>query len=1271
MRDISKRRGNTDNSLGFSNINLGKADLKFTLNNTLLTAIVGALQGGPRVKAQIMGYLNALPMPMLIDTGSDMTLASESLRNIIKVNSYPTRRYGKGISGTGLDLREEAQATLQLGSHKREIVIYFSWAQHLQTRSYEALIGTDSLVLFPPFSMDFANKIFSIGNSLLPLGSLEDVRTRSRKVCLSSHVVLPPMTETIVECTLTGRTLLPTDEYAIFESSRGLAAKLVMLTPTVLGGDSSCHLLLTNATQQPIELYKGMTMGHAEFVRWDQSEVSTFEAANIDPSYKVDLSHCDITAHEKDKLEALLQEFSDVFSTSKYDIGSAKVEPQRIITTTNEPVFSKPHKVPFKFREELSKHITQLVEMGVMTPADSPWASSMLLVPKKGGELRPCIDFRKLNAVTVEDRFPIPTIETVLEKIGNCKYYSSLDLSSGYLQIPLDEDASYKCGVITLEGTYRMTHMGFGLRNATSMFARVMSTILAGINSGVLAYVDDILVYTSSDEFDEHLSILRQVFTRFRQFNLKLAPKKCCLARTKLQFLGHEVSRYGYSPADDNLSKIRNFPRPTNAKQVKSFVGVGSFYRKFIPNFAGLVEPLTRLLSKDNKFVWETSQEEAFEGLKKLLLSPPVLRFPDYAREFHLFVDASNVAQGASLNQKDDEGRYYAIMYGSRVLSKSERKWPIVQTELGAIIWGLRLFRPYIFQSKVVVHTDHKPLQYLMKKREQHVNLARWVIELDMYDIEIEHINGERNKVADALSRAASMGTTGSSELPDIVDFPVCLYVAGSKHSISEEQDLDPVLAVVRRHLLDPETEIDTDLESSQDVLWYLDRCEVKDATLFKLVGDKERHQRVVVPSGLQRNLFESMHESILGGGHMDSTKTYTKIAQRYFWRNMAADVRRWVLECNLCQRRRIPRAHLRYPITAVLNDTVLARVGIDLCGPLPETPRGNKHILNMIDMFTKFVVSVPVPDTKALTLATAFVEEFVLKYSTPTQIVSDNAKTFSAEFIAEVSKLLGFSHRLTTPYHSEGNGTVERSFKTFQGILAKFLSMKKGKSFDELLNATCFAYNTSVHVTTGDSPFFLMFGRTPVMNIDVILNHKRRDPYVFTPVDEFRRELLICLRTAWTSAAEISAEHAQAMEKRANRGIKPQIITEGDVVMLKRTQVKPGQSPKFRLTWKGLFRVISIDEPHAFIQSCESPQEKLQKVHLNQIKKYLGLKEPDAPGPALTLPQLTPDTAAQLKEHGAEPVSVPGFQHAKIPEQGEKSGGIPGVARYNLRPRK
>ncbi|KAI1703157.1 hypothetical protein DdX_15094 [Ditylenchus destructor] len=187
------------------------------------------------------------------------------------------------------------------------------------------------------------------------------------------------------------------------------------------------------------------------------------------------------------------------------------------------------------------------------------------------------------------------------------------------------------------------------------------------------------------------------------------------------------------------------------------------------------------------------------------------------------------------------------------------------------------------------------------------------------------------------------MGTTGSSELPDIVDFPVCLYVAGSKHSISEEQDLDPVLAVVRRHLLDPETEIDTDLESSQDVLWYLDRCEVKDATLFKLVGDKERHQR---------------------------------------------------------------------------------------------------------------------------------------------------------------------------------------------GILAEFLSMKKGKSFDELLNATCFAYNTSVHVTTGDSPFFLMFGRTPVMNIDVILNHKRRDPYVFTPVDEFRRELLICLRTAWTSAAEISAEHAQAMEK-------------------------------------------------------------------------------------------------------------------------------------------
>ena len=287
-----------------------------------------------------------------------------------------------------------------------------------------------------------------------------------------------------------------------------------------------------------------------------------------------------------------------------------------------------------------------------------------------------CVDYRKLNAVTVPETFPLPKLETILEQIGDSYYYTSLDLSQGFLQIKVSDEMSDKLGTVVEDKCYQYTHLPFGLKNATSIFCRTMAHVLAGIGDGVCAYVDDILVYTKSPDFSEHLHVLRSVFRRFRQYNLKLSPIKCRFARKSIEFLGHTIYKGGYTPGPAKLDAIRDFPTPTTVQQIRRFIGLAGFYRRFIPSFAKISSPLTALTKKNTRFLWTHEHQQAFEKLKQLLLQEPILRFPDYNKEFHIFTDCSSSAQAGALMQKDDQDKnlFYAISYCSRTFSESERR---------------------------------------------------------------------------------------------------------------------------------------------------------------------------------------------------------------------------------------------------------------------------------------------------------------------------------------------------------------------------------------------------------------------------------------------------------------------------------------------------------------------------------------------------------------------------------------------------------------------
>uniref|UniRef100_A0A8R1DQ14 Reverse transcriptase domain-containing protein n=1 Tax=Caenorhabditis japonica TaxID=281687 RepID=A0A8R1DQ14_CAEJA len=407
-----------------------------------------------------------------------------------------------------------------------------------------------------------------------------------------------------------------------------------------MNSDNMC-ILVTNTSDSDVTLTPGTKAAEA-------TEVFEEEDKTL-----ISLDDAICSEEQKGILLKLFSEFNDVFSKNPYDLGSAKTDPIHIYTSTEVPVRGRPYRVPVKYQAELEKHINGLLVSERITESNTPWISPIVLVPKKNGSLRVCLDFRKLNEVTIPDNFPLPRIDSILEKVGGSKFFSSLDMANGYLQLRLDPESSYKCGFTTEDKVYAYTHLPFGLRSAASYFQRAMRTVLAGMEQDVMMYIDDVLVFSKS--FESHVQTLRKVLTRFREYNLKASPAKCEFAKKSIVFLGHEISETNYSPNQANLDAIQKMPIPRDLKAVQRFVGMAGFFRKFIKKFSEVAEPLTKLTRKDQPFEWTSLQQNAFETLKDNLTSKPILVYPDYTKEFHIYTDASAVAQGAVLAQVSND----------------------------------------------------------------------------------------------------------------------------------------------------------------------------------------------------------------------------------------------------------------------------------------------------------------------------------------------------------------------------------------------------------------------------------------------------------------------------------------------------------------------------------------------------------------------------------------------------------------------------------------
>ena len=826
----------------------------------------------------------------------------------------------------------------------------------------------------------------------------------------------------------------------------------------------------------------------------------------------ITLENSDLSDNQKDQLFTLLGKNQDVFAKDMSELGVTNQYSHTIITTDNKPIASAPYRQSPDIRREVEKHTKLLLENDIIEPSTSPWHSPVVMVKKKNGLYRMAIDYRKLNKVTESMSFPLPKFEDVVDTLGEAKaqIFSVIDLASGFYQIPLEESTKHKSAFITHQGVFQFKRLPFGLMNSPISFQSLMTKVLQSLLwSTALVYIDDVIIFSKS--FAQHLHDLDLVFSKLRDAKLTLQPTKCNFACKQVKYLGHIINKDGIQVDPEKTQAISTFPIPKSSKQVKSFLGVCNYYRKFIQGYAKLASPLTKLTAKDIKFSWGPEQADAFQTLKQRLLSAPILVYPDFQKPFIISTDASDQAIGYVLGQRDQQGHEQAIAYGGRKLHRDEQKWHISEKEGLSLVEAVKQFRPYVANTKFTIYTDNIALKWLNNIKNMNGRLGRWSLFLQAFNFEIKHKAGAQNTNADGLSRR-DYSTEPEQEVTGTVNMCGTLTekntcqkdilqvtFAYKYENVQQVMALNPVMATdtqAENNLPEPnDVDVNDGLRAQQqncpdfeEIIQYIERQEVPedagsarrvvaesssfdivDGILYHLHQDRNRgiprDQRVIkqlaVPRVLRDDLLKSYHDSIAGGGHQGYERTYEALRRKYFWPRMYSDVLQYTTSCVNCQRAKRDTHARPAPLQPLPVEDIFCRIHIDIIGPIQKSAQSkNKYnyILLVVDSFSKWCEAFPMFSESSTEIAAILYREIFTRYGAPRTIVTDRGQSFLSKLIKALCELFQITKKNTTSYHPQTNAACERMNSFILQSLRAYCDGKYDK-WPELLPSIMMAY--------------------------------------------------------------------------------------------------------------------------------------------------------------------------------------------------------------------